>query len=291
MLSGSIVALVTPMTPSGAVDWQALDGLIAWHLDSGTNGIVPMGTTGESATLTTEEHLEVIQRTIGVVSGQVPVIAGTGSNATAEAIHQTQEAEKAGADACLLVTPYYNKPTQEGLYQHFKAIAEACSVPLVLYNVPPRTSCDMAPETVARLAPIDNIVGIKEASGDADRVAAIRPLCGDDFIMLSGEDAQTLHMMRLGAVGTISVTANILPREMSEFCSAWLADRPDDAQTLDDMLQPVHAAMFVETSPAPVKWALFESGRIGSGIRLPLVCLSEGKRKEVMNAVNAVRGR
>ena len=169
MLSGSIVALVTPMTASGAVDWPALDALIAWHLDSGTNGIVPMGTTGESATLTTEEHLEVIERTIGVVAGQVPVIAGTGSNATAEAIHQTQEAEQAGADACLLVTPYYNKPTQEGLYRHFKAIAEACSVPLVLYNVPPRTACDMLPDTVARLAPIDNVVGLKEASGDADR--------------------------------------------------------------------------------------------------------------------------
>ena len=291
MLSGSIVALVTPMTPSGAVDWQALDGLIAWHLDSGAKGIVPMGTTGESATLTTGEHLEVIERAIGLVAGQVPVIAGTGSNATAEAIHQTQEAEKAGADACLLVTPYYNKPTQEGLYQHFKAIAEACSVPLVLYNVPPRTSCDMVPETVARLAPVDNIVGIKEASGDADRVAAIRALCGEEFILLSGEDAQTLHMMRLGAVGAISVTANILPSQMSEFCCAWLDGRPDDAQALDDMLQPVHAAMFVETSPAPVKWALFESGRIGSGIRLPLVCLSEGKRGEVMDAVNAVRGR
>ena len=291
MLSGSIVALVTPMTPAGAVDWAALDGLIAWHLDSGTNGIVPMGTTGESATLTTEEHLEVIERTIGVVSGQVPVIAGTGSNATAEAIHQSQAAERAGADACLLVTPYYNKPTQEGLYRHFQAIAGACSLPLLLYNVPPRTSCDMAPETVARLAPIDNIVGIKEASGDADRVGAIRTLCGDDFIMLSGEDGQTLHMMRLGAVGAISVTANILPREMSEFCGAWLAGRAGDAQALDDLLQPVHAAMFVETSPAPVKWALHESGRIGSGIRLPLVCLSEARRREVMDAVNAVRGR
>ena len=290
MLSGSIVALVTPMVPGGEVDWEALDALIAWHLDSGTAGIVPMGTTGESATLTTEEHLAVIERTIGVVSGQVPVIAGTGSNATAEAIHQTQEAEKAGADACLLVTPYYNKPTQEGLYQHFKAIAGACSLPLVLYNVPPRTACDMVPETVARLAPIDNIVGIKEASGDADRVAAIRALCGEDFIMLSGEDGQTLHMMRLGAVGTISVTANILPGEMSEFCNAWLDGRKDDAQALDDMLQPVHAAMFVETSPAPVKWALFESGRIGSGIRLPLVRLSEGKRQEVMDAVDKVRG-
>ena len=291
MLSGSIVALVTPMTPSGDVDRAALDALIAWHLDSGTDGIVPMGTTGESATLTTEEHLEVIVRTIGVVSGQVPVIAGTGSNATAEAIHQTREAEKAGADACLLVTPYYNKPTQEGLYRHFKAIAEASSLPLVLYNVPPRTACDMIPETVARLAPVDNIVGIKEASGDADRVAAIRELCGDDFILLSGEDSQTLHMMRLGAVGTISVTANILPREMSDFCGAWRDGRPDDAQALDDLLQPAHAAMFVETSPAPVKWALYESGRIDSGIRLPLVCLSEGKRREVMNAVNAVRER
>ena len=291
MLSGSIVALVTPMTPSGDVDRAALDALIAWHLDSGTDGIVPMGTTGESATLTTEEHLEVIERTIGVVSGQVPVIAGTGSNATAEAIHQTREAQKAGADACLLVTPYYNKPTQEGLYRHFHAIAEASSLPLVLYNVPPRTACDMIPETVARLAPVDNIVGIKEASGDADRVAAIRELCGEDFILLSGEDSQTLHMMRLGAVGTISVTANILPGEMSDFCGAWRDGRPDDAQALDELLQPVHAAMFVETSPAPVKWALYESGRIDSGIRLPLVCLSEERRGEVMNAVNAVRER
>ena len=161
----------------------------------------------------------------------------------------------------------------------------------MLYNVPPRTSCDMLPETVARLAPIDNIVGIKEASGDADRVGAIGPLCGDGFILLSGEDAQTLHMMRLGAVGTISVTANILPSEMSAFCRAWLDGRQEDAQALDDMLQPVHAALFVETSPAPVKWALYESGRIDRGIRLPLVCLSEGKRGEVMDAVNAVRGR
>ena len=287
MLSGSIVALVTPMTPSGSVDWQALDGLIAWHLDSGTNGIVPMGTTGESATLTTEEHLQVIERTITVVAGQVPVVAGTGSNATAEAIHQTQAAERAGADACLLVAPYYNRPTQEGLYQHFKAIAEACSVPLVLYNVPSRTACDLVPETVARLTPIDNIVGIKEASGDVQRVAQIRALCGKDFFILSGEDAQTLQMMRLGAVGTISVTANVLPREMADFCAAWLAGRPDAAQALDDLLQPVHAAMFVETSPSPVKWALFAMGRIDSGIRLPLVCLSEGRRKPVMDAINA----
>ncbi len=291
MLSGSLVALVTPMTPSGAVDWQALDGLIAWHLDSGTNGIVPMGTTGESATLATEEHLEVIERTIAVVAGQVPVVAGTGSNATSEAIHQTREAEKAGADACLLVTPYYNRPTQEGLYQHFKAVAAACSLPLVLYNVPPRTACDLVPETVARLAPIDNIVGIKEASGDVRRAAQLRAHCGADFIVLSGEDAQTLGMMRLGAVGTISVTANVLPRQMAEFCGAWLAGRSDDAQALDDLLQPVHAAMFVETSPSPVKWALYAMGKIDRGIRLPLVCLSEGQRKPVMDAVNAATRR
>ena len=291
MLSGSIVALVTPMTPSGAVDWAALDALIAWHLDSGTNGIVPMGTTGESATLTTEEHLEVIERTIGVVAGQVPVIAGTGSNATAEAIHQTQEAQKAGADACLLVTPYYNKPTQEGLYRHFKAIAEACSIPLVLYNVPSRTACDMLPETVARLAPIDNVVGLKEASGDAARAGQVRALCAEDFIVLSGEDAQTLDMMRQGAVGTISVTANVVPRQMADFCGAWLAGRADAAQALDALLQPVHAAMFVETSPSPVKWALFDMGKIDTGIRLPLVCLSEDRRTAVIDAVNTVRGK
>ena len=166
-LRGSIVALVTPMTATGEIDWPALEGLIGWHLDSGTNGIVPMGTTGESATLTTDEHLAVIKRTIEIVAGKIPVIAGTGSNATAEALHQTQEAEHLGADACLLVTPYYNKPTQEGLHQHYKTIADACTVPLVLYNVPSRTACDMSAETVARLAPIDNIVGIKEACGDA----------------------------------------------------------------------------------------------------------------------------
>ena len=290
MLSGSLVALVTPMTPSGEIDWPILDALIAWHLDSGTNGIVPMGTTGESATLTTEEHLEVIERTIAVVAGQVPVIAGTGSNATFEAIHQTQEAEKAGADACLLVTPYYNKPTQEGLFRHYQAIAGACSIPLVLYNVPPRTACDMLPETIARLAPIDNVVGVKEASGDAGRVGEIRALCGDDFTLLSGEDAQTLQMMRLGAVGTISVTANVLPRQMADFCAAWLAGRADEAQALDDVLQPVHAALFVETSPAPVKWALHQLGKIDCGIRLPLVPLSRANREPVMQAVEAVSG-
>lgn len=290
MLSGSMVALVTPMTASGDLDWKALDGLIRWHLDSGTRGIVPMGTTGESATLSTQEHLQVIKRTIGLVAGQVPVVAGTGSNSTAEAVHQTQEAEKRGATACLLVAPYYNKPPQEGLYRHYKTIAEACSIPLLLYNVPSRTACDLLPETVARLAAIDNIVGIKEASGDLGRTARIQALCGDGFLVLSGEDAQTLRMMRSGALGTISVTANVLPREMADFCDAFLADEFERAQALDERLQPVHEALFVETSPIPVKWALHEMGRIDCGIRLPLVPLSEGRRRAVADAVAVARG-
>ncbi len=278
------------MTPTGEVDWPALEGLIAWHLDSGTNGIVPMGTTGESATLTTEEHLEVIKRTIEIVAGQIPVVAGTGSNATAEAIHQTQEAERQGADACLLVTPYYNKPTQEGLYQHYKTIAEACSVPLVLYNVPSRTACDMTAETVARLARIENIVGIKEACGDAGRVGEIKALCDDDFVVLSGEDAQTLDMLKLGAVGTISVTANVLPNDMASFCGAYLGGDVAEADALDAKLQPVHGVLFVETSPIPTKWVLYEMGRIDQGIRLPLVPLSESRRAEVLDCVRAAGG-
>lgn len=289
MLSGSMVALVTPMTATGELDWKALEGLVRWHLDSGTRGIVPMGTTGESATLNTDEHLRVIKRVIDLVDGQVPVVAGTGSNSTAEAIHQTQQAEKHGADACLLVAPYYNKPPQEGLYRHYRAIAEACSIPLLLYNVPPRTACDLLPETIARLAAIGNIVGVKEASGDLGRAARIRALCGEGFLVLSGEDAQTLPMMRDGALGAISVTANVLPREMADFCNAFLAGRLEEAAALDERLQPVHAALFTETSPIPVKWALHEMGRIDQGIRLPLVPLSEGRRRLVADAVAAAR--
>ncbi len=289
-LRGSIVALVTPMTATGEVDWPALEGLIGWHLDSGTNGIVPMGTTGESATLTTDEHLAVIKRTIEIVAGKIPVIAGTGSNATAEAMHQTQEAEHLGADACLLVTPYYNKPTQEGLYQHYKTIADACTVPLVLYNVPSRTACDMSAETVARLAPIDNIVGIKEACGDPNRVAEIKALCDDNFVVVSGEDGQTYDMLELGALGTISVTANVLPAAMTEFCRNYLEGNVAEARAMDEKLQPVHGAMFVETNPIPAKWALYAMGKIDQGIRLPLVALSEGRRDEVVNCVRAAGG-
>jgi 4-hydroxy-tetrahydrodipicolinate synthase len=289
MLSGSIVALVTPMRENGDIDWAALDGLIEWHIESGTHAIVPMGTTGESATLDTDEHLQVIKRTIEVVAKRIPVIAGTGSNSTAEAIHQTQEAQALGADACLLVTPYYNRPTQEGLFQHYKAISEATTVPIVLYNVPPRTGCDMQAETVARLANFSNIVGIKDACGDATRVKAIKDaLTGpawDEFFILSGEDAQTLEMMSLGAVGTISVTANVLPALMAEFCSSYLAGDHARAQELDNRLQPVHDVLFVESSPTPTKWILSELGRMQGGIRLPLIPLSSQHHENVRNAV------
>jgi len=285
-LEGSIVALVTPMKLDGSVDWSALDGLLEWHLNCGTHGIVPMGTTGESATLDTEEHLQVIKRTIEVVAGKIPVIAGTGSNSTAEAIHQTQEAERAGADACLLVTPYYNKPTQEGLYAHYRKIASETSVPIILYNVPPRTACDMGAETVARLSEIEGILGIKEACGDANRVNEIRNLASDDFIILSGEDSQTRQMFDFGATGAISVTANVLPREMSEFCQSFLSGNLSRCDELDRSLQPVHDVLFIEVSPSPTKWLLSQMGKIDDGIRLPLLPLSEDKRELVLKRVN-----
>ncbi len=288
MLAGSIVAVVTPMLRSGEVDWGALDRLIDWHVESGTHGIVPMGTTGESPTLTVEEHLKVIERTIVRVGKQIPVIAGTGANSTAEAIEWTRSAARLGADACLLVTPYYNKPTQEGLYQHYKAIATAVDVPQLLYNVPGRTACDLRAETVGRLAAIDNIIGIKEACGDPRRVGEIVERCGAGFVVLSGEDAQTLEMMKLGAVGTISVTANVLPRQMSQFVTAFLEGDLVRAQEIDARLQPIHQILFIETSPQPVKWALHLMGRIDTGIRLPLLPLSETHRGELERRLRAV---
>ena len=288
MLSGSIVALVTPMNASGEVDWPALEALIEWHIESGTHGIVPMGTTGESPTLDTDEHLAVIKRTIDVVAKRIPVIAGTGSNATAEAVHQTQEAQAAGADACLLVTPYYNKPTQAGLVAHYEAVAAATTVPLVLYNVPPRTACDLQADTVAILAKNPQIIGIKEACGDATRVADIKQLVGDDFIILSGEDAQTLQMLGLGAVGTISVTANILPSDMAAFCSAHLAGDDETARRLDAKMQPIHEILFCEPSPTASKWALWRMGKIDSGIRLPLLPLTAANHAEMKARLAAV---
>jgi len=288
MLKGSCVALVTPMTSSGEVDWDALGRLIDWHLESGTHGIVPVGTTGESATLTPVEHKRVIEVTVEHVGGRVPVIAGTGANATAEAIELTDAAKTSGADACLLVTPYYNKPTQEGLYRHYCAIADAVDIPMVLYNVPPRTACDMLPETVARLASVEQIIGIKEACGDAERVGAIRALVDDEFIVLSGEDAQTLRMMELGAVGTISVSANVVPGLMAAFCDCYLNGDHVGAAELDQRLQRIHEILFVETSPTPTKWALQQMGRIDEGIRLPLIPLSETHHDEVRQRLTAI---
>ena len=280
-LRGSLVALVTPMFATGAVDWVALDALVDWHLASGTHGIVPVGTTGESATLSPSEHRRVIAAVVRRVDGRVPVIAGTGANATAEAIELTKAAQGDGADYCLSVTPYYNKPTQDGLVAHFSAIAEASDLPMVLYNVPPRTACDMQPETVARLAEVDTIVAIKEACGDADRVAEIKALAGDGFVLLSGEDAQTLTMFGHGAQGTISVTANVLPAQMAAFCNAFLAGDEAKAAALDAELQPIHDVLFIETSPIPAKWALLAMGKIDAGIRLPLLPLTSGAQAEV----------
>ena len=289
-LRGSLVALVTPMTSNGAIDWAALDGLVDWHLESGTHGIVPVGTTGESATLTHDEHKQVIKAVVRRVDGRVPVVAGAGANATAEAIELTESAQGDGADYCLSVTPYYNKPTQEGLYRHYCAIAEAVDLPMVLYNVPPRTACDMKAETVARLAQVDSIVGIKEACGDADRVAEIKALVPDDFILLSGEDAQTLTMVGHGAVGAISVTANVLPVMMSAFCEAFLAGDCAKAAEIDARLQPIHDILFVETSPIPSKWALNAMGRIDDGIRLPLVELTGPAQVEVRKRLEDLTG-
>jgi 4-hydroxy-tetrahydrodipicolinate synthase len=287
-LHGSLVALITPMRDDSNIDWPALEKLLHWHVAEGTHGIVSVGTTGESATLTVAEHLQVIERTIEIIDGRLPVIAGTGANATAEAIHLTQQAQSAGADASLLVTPYYNRPTQEGLYRHFMAVADACDLPQVLYNVPPRTGCDMLSGTIGRLAGHNNIVGVKEACGDPERVREIREQVPEDFVILSGEDAQTLRMMQLGASGTISVTANVLPALMARFCQAFLDGDYALAGELDAQLQPVHDILFVESSPQPTKWALHEMGMVGPGIRMPLIELSEAHRPELRVRLQAI---
>ena len=286
MLQGSIVALVTPMRADGSIDWEAHERLLQWHVESGTAGVVPMGTTGESATLNTQEHLEVISRTIELAHGRISVIAGTGSNSTEETLHQTKEAESLGADACLLVTPYYNRPTQEGLYAHFKKVAETTSVPLVLYNVPSRTGCDLLPETIGRLSSIEGIVGIKEASGKIERVSEIRSVSASDFFILSGEDALTLEMMNNGAVGTISVTANVLPKAMAEFCDSFLSGNIKRASAIDEVLQSVHEILFIESNPTPAKWALHQMGIIHEGIRMPLLPLSSRYRSELKKRVD-----
>lgn len=287
MISGSIVALVTPMLSAGEVDWRALEELVEWHVAEGTNGIVAVGTTGESATLAVEEHCAVIEKVVKQVRGRIPVIAGTGANSTREAIELTRAALALKADACLLVTPYYNKPTQEGLYQHFKAVAEAVAIPQILYNVPGRTACDMHNDTVVRLVGVPNIVGIKDATGDVARGADLIRRCGDRLAVYSGDDATALELMLAGARGVISVSANVAPRGMAEMCAAALGGDAQRARELDRHLRPLHEQLYGEANPIPVKWALYEMGRIGTGIRLPLTPLSEPLRPVVREAIRA----
>jgi len=286
MIQGSMVALVTPMMADGSVDRAALYKLLDWHLEQGTSAIVSMGTTGESATLDEKEHCEVIRLTIEHVAGRIPVVAGTGANSTTEAITLTRCAAEAGADACLLVTPYYNKPTQEGLYLHHKAVAEAVDIPQILYNVPGRTACDMLPETVGRLSRVDNIVGVKEATGDLDRVRAIRSLAGDDFALYSGDDATGCEFMLLGGNGVISVTTNVAPAAMAKLCEAALAGDRSAAETIDAGLASLHRNLFLESNPIPVKWALAEMGMIQEGIRLPLTWLSAEYHQPLRQALS-----
>ena len=289
-LSGSLVALVSPMMvgvgPETPLDENGFAELVEFHIDQGSDGVVAVGTTGESATLSEEEHCEAIRMVVDLVSGRIPVVAGTGANSTHEAIRLTQCAKTAGADACLLVTPYYNKPTQEGLYLHFKAVAEAVDIPQILYNVPGRTACDMVPDTIGRLAALENIIGIKEATAEVNRVAEIRERAGEEFLLLSGDDATACDFLLAGGHGVISVTANVAPRLMHELCSAVLQGDAASARDIDSRLQALHRDLFLEANPIPVKWAVHELGLVKAGIRLPLTWLSEQYRDKVKAAMN-----
>uniref|UniRef100_A0A7C4AIK5 4-hydroxy-tetrahydrodipicolinate synthase n=1 Tax=Thermodesulfovibrio aggregans TaxID=86166 RepID=A0A7C4AIK5_9BACT len=286
MFKGSIVAIVTPFK-KGKIDEKALEKLIEWHIKEGTHGIVPCGTTGEASTLDYEEHYRVIEITVKIAKKRIPVIAGTGSNSTDEAIMITRKAEKLGADAALLVTPYYNKPTQEGLYRHFKEIADKTGLPLILYNVPGRTSVNLLPQTVARLAEIPRIVGIKEATGDMKQVSEIIRLCGDRITVLSGDDFTNLTLLALGGRGAISVTANICPRDMAELFNAWERGDIARAREIHYKLEPINKAMFIETNPIPVKTALAMMGKIKEEFRLPLCEMSEANKQKLAEVLRS----
>lgn len=285
MTTGSIVALVTPMQSDGAIDWPALAQLIEFHIDNGTCGLVVVGTTGESATLDVAEHESVIKFAVDQSGGRIPVIAGTGGNSTAEAIHLTGSAQRAGADAALIVTPYYNKPSQRGLLRHYQAIAEAVDLPQILYNVPGRTACDLLPDTVLQLSEVPNIVGIKEATGDIERAKYLLAKVPADFLIYSGDDLTGLDLLLAGGHGVISVTANVAPRTMAAMCEAAAADQVALAKRLDQSVEPLHRQLFVEANPVPVKWALHYMGQIDKGIRLPLVWMHEQFEQDVINAL------
>ena len=284
-LSGSMVAIVTPMHDDGSLDFDAFRKLIDWHITEGTEGIVVVGTTGESPTVDFDEHHLLIKTAVEHAKGRIAVIAGTGANSTREAIELTKNAKKAGADACLLVTPYYNKPTQEGLYQHFRTIAEAVDIPQILYNVPGRTACDMKAETVIRLSTVPNIIGIKEATGDLQRAKDILAGVSSDFLVYSGDDATAVELILLGGKGNISVTANVAPRAMSELCAAAIAGDAVTARAIHEKLMPLNKTLFIESNPIPVKWALFEMGLMPDGIRLPLTRLSEACHEPLRQAL------
>jgi len=288
MIRGSIVAIVTPFR-NGKVDEKALGNLIEWHIKEGTDAIVPCGTTGESATLDYKEHFRVIKFTVDVVNKRVPVIAGTGANGTDETIMITKEAKKSGADAALLVSPYYNKPTQEGLYRHYKAVAEAVKIPIVLYNVPGRTAVNMLPSTVARLAEIKNIVAIKEATGDMKQVSEVIRLCGDRLAVISGDDFTTIPLMALGGKGVISVSANVAPKLVAQMCALWEQGKYDEARKIHFQLEPLNAAMFIETNPIPAKTALAMMGKIKEEFRLPLCEMSTANRDKLKGILKGMK--
>ena len=289
MFQGSMVAVATPMqkgnAPETPLDKESLAALVEFHIENKTNAIIAVGTTGESATLNNEEHCEVIRQVVEFANGRIPVIAGTGANSTTEAIYLTQCAKDAGADACLLVTPYYNKPTQEGLYLHYKAVAEAVSIPQILYNVPGRTACDMLPETIGRLSKVDNIIGVKEATADLSRIETIRSLCPDDFMLVSGDDATTKEFILQGGDGVISVTANVAPRAMHDMCELAKKGDRDAATKLDKTLIGLHEHLFIESNPIPTKWALHKMGLIQAGIRLPLTWMTENSEDILIKAM------
>jgi 4-hydroxy-tetrahydrodipicolinate synthase len=274
MIQGSIVALVTPMFENGDVDKESLKKLVDYHIEKGTDALVAVGTTGESATLDENEHCDVIKFIVDVTDRRIPVIAGTGANSTKEAITLTQKAKSLGVDACLIVTPYYNKPTQEGLYLHHKAIAEAVDIPQILYNVPGRTACDMLPETIGRLSHVANIVGVKEATGQLSRFKEIRDLVGTDFAIYTGDDASSREFCLLGGNGTITVTGNVAPRLVHDMIWAAMAGDKETALAFDNKLAALHSSLFIQSNPIPVKWAVAEMGLIGKGIRLPLTWLT-----------------
>ena len=288
MFRGSMVALITPMRSDGSVDEKAFQDLVEWQIAEGTEGLIPVGTTGESPTLSHEEHKRVVELCVEAARRRVPVIAGTGSNSTAEAIELTRHAKRAGADAALVVTPYYNKPTQEGLYLHFTAIADAVDLPIFIYNIPPRSVIDMSVETMARLARHPNIIGVKDATANLTRPLHTRRACGEDFIQLSGEDHTALAFNAAGGVGCISVTANVAPRLCAEMQRAWREGRLAEAMAIQDRLTPLHDALFCETSPGPVKYAASLLGKTTDHCRLPLAPVSEPNRRRIREAMVSV---